>query len=156
MNIQDLEHILEDHPFVQGMHYPHVRTLLGCCSNQRYSPGDYLFRGGQESHEFFLLREGTVSLELYVPQHGGLRVETRGGGDLLGWSWLIKPYRWHFDAKAITDVATLMIDARCLRQKCEEDHSFGYDILKRFAALMVHDVRAMSLQLIDMHKPLRA
>ena len=94
MEIHDLATFLDGHPFAEGMHDSHKHTLLGCCSNQRFSPGDYLFRGGQESHEFFLLREGTVSLELYVPQHGGLRVETRGGGDLLGWSWLIKPYRW--------------------------------------------------------------
>jgi CRP/FNR family transcriptional regulator, cyclic AMP receptor protein len=156
MEVQNLRRVLEEHPFVEGMQEDHLLTLVGCCSNTRYSPGDYLFRGGQESHEFFLIREGTVSLELYVPQHGGLRVETRSGGDLLGWSWLIKPYRWHFDAKAITGVSTLMIDARCLRKKCDDDHSFGYEILKRFAELMVRDVRSMSLQLTDMHKPVKA
>lgn len=156
MQVRDLESILEDHPFVSGMHYDHVHTLLGCCSNQRFDAGEYMFRGGSEAHEFFLIREGNVSVELHVPQKGGLRLETRGGGDLLGWSWLMKPYRWHFDAKALTPVAALMIDGRCLREKCDKDPAFGYDILRRFSELMVRDVRQMSLQLLDMYNPERA
>lgn len=155
MQIHDLEHLLEDHPFVSGMHYEHVRTLLGCCSNRHFKSGEHLFRGGNESNEFYLIREGNVSLELHVPGHGPLRLETRGGGDILGWSWLMKPYRWHFDARALTPVATLIIDARCLREKCDKDHEFGYEILRRFAELMVRDVRSMSLQLIDMYSPSR-
>lgn len=155
MQTRDLEQILEDHPFVQGMHFDHVRTLLGCCSNRHYEVGEQLFYGGNESNEFYLIREGNVSLELNVPGHGGLRLETRGGGDILGWSWLIKPYRWHFDARALTPVAALVIDARCLREKCEHDKEFGYDILRRFSELMVRDVRSMSLQLIDMYSTRR-
>ena len=155
MQVHDLEKLLEDHPFVHGMHYDHVRTLLGCCANRHYESGEYLFRGGNESNEFFLIREGNVSLELHVPGHGALRMETRTGGDLLGWSWLIKPYRWHFDARALTPVAVLTIDGRCLRDKCDKDRDFGYEILHRFAELMVRDVRSMSLQLIDMYSPAR-
>ena len=151
MQVHDLEHILEDHPFVQGMHFEHVRTLLGCCSNRHFETGEHIFYGGNESNEFYLIREGNVSLELHMPSHGGLRLETRSGGDILGWSWLIKPYRWHFDARALSPVAVLAIDARCLRDKCDQDKEFGYDILRRFAELMVRDVRSMSLQLIDMY-----
>ena len=110
MQVHDLEKLLEAHPFVQGMHYDHVRTLLGCCANRHFETGDYLFRGGSESNEFFLIREGNVSLELHVPGHGALRLDTRTGGDLLGWSWLMKPYRWHFDARSLTPVAVLSIE----------------------------------------------
>lgn len=156
MQVHDLERLLEDHPFVQGMHLEHVRTLLGCCSNRHFEAGEQIFRGGNESNEFYLIREGNVSLELNIPGNAPLRVESRSGGDILGWSWLVKPYRWHFDARALTAAAVLIVDARCLRDKCDTDHDFGYEILRRFAELMVRDVRSMSLQLIDMYGTRRA
>ena len=42
---------------------------------------------------------GTVQLSVHQRQHD-LAVATVGPGELLGWSWLVPPHRWDFDASS--------------------------------------------------------
>ena len=74
-----------------------------------------------------------------MPQRGAVTIETLHDGDLLGWSWLVPPYRTVFDARAIGPVARCAFDGRCLRGKCEADPSLGYDAAQ---ALRRRDRRA--------------
>jgi CRP-like cAMP-binding protein len=72
-------------------------------------------------------------------------------GEVLGWSWLIPPYHWKFDARAIEQTRALALDGKCLRTKCEEDHDLGYELLKRFAQIMEERLQATRLQLLDVY-----
>ena len=56
-----------------------------------------------------------------------------------------------FDARASGRVHTVAFDGRCLRGKCEEDHSLGYDLLTRFVAVIVERLQATRLQLLDVY-----
>ena len=57
---------------------------------------------------------------------------------MLGWSWLFPPYRWHFDApRRRRACARLAFDGACLRGKCEADPALGYDLMKRFAQVIM-------------------
>ena len=69
----------------------------------------------------------------------------------MGWSWLFPPYRWHLDAIAREPVAAVAFDAACLRAKCDEDHELGYQLMRRFAALMLGRLAATRLQLLDVY-----
>ncbi len=151
MPIESLERILQQHSFLSDLEDRHVHTLVGCAANQRFGSGEYLFREGENADFFYLIRSGQIALEMHVPQRGGLRIETLSEGDVLGWSWLIAPYRWRFDAKAVTPVLVLALDGRCLRTKCEEDHDLGYQLLKRFSALIGQRLESPRLQLMDIY-----
>ena len=70
-------------------------------------------------------------------------------GDLLGWSWLIAPYRWHFQAIAEEDSKLLEFNGEVILAHCEEDPRFGYELLKRFAALMSERLEAARLKMMD-------
>jgi len=39
-----------------------------------------------------------------------------------------------------------------LRTKCEADHDFGYDLVKRVAHLLMERVQATRLQLLDTYR----
>ncbi|MBI1792022.1 MAG: cyclic nucleotide-binding domain-containing protein [Acidobacteria bacterium] len=149
MLLDTLEPVLKQHTFLIYLEPRHVETLVGCAGNRRFEPGEYLCREGEPADLFFLLRAGQVALEFRVPQRGPLRVETLGEGDVLGWSWLVAPHHWHFDARAVTPVRALALDGKCLRRKCEEDHELGYQLLKRFASLIERRLEATRLQLLD-------
>ena len=75
-----------------------------------------------------MIRHGTVVLETYSPGRGPVTIETLESGEVLGWSWLFSPYRWHLDARALTPVHATEFDATCLRTKCERDPAFGYEL----------------------------
>ena len=151
MTIQNLEPILREHPFLKDFEERHIQTIVGCARNRLFEAGDYLCREGDRADDFFLIREGRVALELHSPQGGGLRVETLQEGDFLGWSWLVEPYVWHFDARALTRIRTIALDGKCLRTKCESDHDLGYRLLRRFARLIEQRLSATRLQLLDVY-----
>jgi CRP/FNR family cyclic AMP-dependent transcriptional regulator len=149
--METLERVLAAHPFFEGLDPAHLEVLVGCATNMRFPAGACLFRAGEDANEFFLIREGRVALELVPPGGAPLVIQTLGAGEVLGWSWLIPPYRWLFDAVARTPTLAVGLDGKCLRGKCEADHHLGYELLKRFAHIMEQRLQATRLQLLDVY-----
>ncbi len=78
-------------------------------------------------------------------------IETLGPGEVVGWSWLFPPYRWHFDAVALEPVRAVALDGLCLHAKCEENPRLGFDLTRRFAGVLVDRLQATRLRLLDMY-----
>jgi len=152
MAIEDLERILIEHPFFDGMKQEHMDLLVGCASNARFEGGQFILREGEEANSFYLLRQGQAALEIYTPGRGPLSIQTLGAGEVLGWSWLVPPYRWRFDARAIELTRAIALDGKCLRQKCEEDAELGFELLKRFSQVMVEHLQAARFQLLNVYE----
>jgi CRP/FNR family cyclic AMP-dependent transcriptional regulator len=149
--MQDLAPIIAGHSFLKGLAPPHLQELVGCASNVRFEAGEYIFRQGDEANTFYAVRQGLVALETFVPQKGAVSIQNLGEGDVLGWSWLIPPHRWRFDARAVEETRAIAFDGACLRGKCEEDHDFGYELLKRFSEVITQRLEATRLQLLDVY-----
>jgi len=92
-----------------------------------------------------------ASLEARAPQRKPIIISTLDVGDVLGWSWLLEPFRWRFDARAVDEVRAIALDGKCLRTKCEENHDMGYEVLKRFAGIIEQRLDATRLQLLDVY-----
>ena len=149
--METLERIIEEHPFFAGLNDEFMDLVLGCASNVRFPKDAYLFREGQAANTFYLVREGNVSLEIYAPQRKPIVVATVGVGEVLGWSWLLPPYEWKFNAHATADTRAIALDGKCLREKCEKNHDLGYEFLKRFAQIVVNRLEATRFQLLDVY-----
>ena len=101
---------------------PTSSTLIAACAgNVHFAAGESLFREGDAADTFYIVRHGSVALETFVPARGPVVIETIEAGEVIGWSWLFAPYRWHFDARALTAVRATAFDGACLRQKCDND-----------------------------------
>ena len=151
MQLQYLTESLHKHPFLSDMDEELLKTLTSCASNLVLPEGTRLFREGEDAKTFYLIRSGRVALEVQAGERGQIRIQTVGPGEVLGWSWLISPYRWHFDAYAVEQVHAFAIDATCLRTKCETDHHFGYEMLRRFSEVLERRLEATRLQLLDVY-----
>jgi CRP-like cAMP-binding protein len=149
--METLERVLAAHPFFEGLDKRYLQLLVGCASNLRFDAGQTIFHRGAEANQFYLIRQGKVALEIHTPERSAITVQTLGPGDVLGWSWLIPPYRWLFDARVIEITRAIALDGKCLRAKCEEDHDLGYDLLKRFAQVVTQCLDAARLQLVDIY-----
>ena len=149
--METLERILAEHTFFEGLEPEYLKLLVGCASNARFQAGAYLFREGEEASHFYLIRQGRVAVEIYAPQRPPIVVQTLEGGDILGWSWLIPPYHWRFDARVVELTRAIALDGKCLRSKCEENHDLGYAILKRFAHIVDQRLEATRMQLLDVY-----
>jgi CRP-like cAMP-binding protein len=110
------------------------------------------FPEGEEANQFYLVREGKLAIELFAAERGALTILTVGSGEVLGWSWLVPPYRWKFDACALKPTRAIALDGKCLRTKAEQDHDLGYELLKRIVQVMEGRPHAARLQLKNVYE----
>jgi CRP-like cAMP-binding protein len=149
--MKTLSDLLAVHEFTRGLDAGARDLLAGCARNVSYPADTTIFREGGEANWFYLLRRGTVALEMRVPGRGRIAIQTLQEDEVLGVSWLFPPYRWSFDARAVTNVGAIAFDAACLRAKCEGDHELGYQLMARFAPKLSERLQAARLQLADLY-----
>jgi len=156
MAMETLERVLAEHPFLRELAKPHLQVLAECASRVRFKAGEVIFREGEPANLFYLIRHGKVAVETFAPNRGPIVIQTLGEGEILGWSWLIEPYRWRFDARAVELTRAIALDGECLRGRCEEDREFGYEIIKRIAHVIERRLQATRLQLLDVYDGVRS
>jgi CRP-like cAMP-binding protein len=154
--VRSLQEILGEHPFFEGLDDATVGLLVGCAVNVHVHAGEYLFHEGEPADRFFVVRRGRVALEVHVPGRAGAVVETVDEGGVVGWSWLVPPYHWFFDARAVQEVSAVAVDASCLREKCEADPALGYALMQRVAGVMYHRLQSARVRLLDLYGAGRA
>jgi CRP/FNR family transcriptional regulator, cyclic AMP receptor protein len=149
--METLEPLLTEHPFFRDLTPGDIQYLTGCAKNVRFEAGQVIFREGEAADQFYLIRDGRVALENFAPGRGSAPILTLGAGDALGWSWLVPPYKWRFDARAIETTRAFALDGKCLRGKCDQDPRFGYELLKRIAAIIAERLHDTRLQMLDVY-----
>jgi CRP-like cAMP-binding protein len=150
--METLQGILADHPFFAGMPDRHLELITGCASNIRLEPGQMIFREGEDAHQFYLIRQGKVALQMFSERRGPLIILTVGEGEVLGWSWLFPPYRWKFAARTLETTRAIAIEGQCLRAKADSDHDLGYELLRRFVRIVEDRLDATRLQLVNVYE----
>jgi CRP-like cAMP-binding protein len=146
-----LQSVLEKHPFLEGIRPDLLALLTGCAKNRRFEAGEYLTREDEEADRLFLLRSGRVALRVRGSRAGALTILTIGPGEMVGWSWLVAPHRYRFDAQALETTPAFEIDGRCLRTKCDENPELGYEILRRVSVALARRLDGLHLQLLDVY-----
>jgi len=150
--VNSLESVIKEHPFFHEFPKAQLKLITSCARNVEFPEGHFIVLEGDAANEFYFIRKGSVSVELVIPERGPTTMQTIGEGEILGWSWVSPPYRWHFNAKALKPTKALVFDAKCLRAKCEANHDLGYEMLKRFASLITARLDATRLQLLDIYR----
>jgi len=149
--MKTLEPLLTEHPFFEGLEPEYMKLVVGCAKNVRFESGQFLFREGERADQFFLVREGKVALEMAPPNKPPLIVDTIEENGVFGWSWLLPPYQWQFDALAMGRVRVVALDGKCLRQKFKRDHELGYEMCKRFFGVVTQRLQQTRMQLMDVY-----
>jgi CRP/FNR family cyclic AMP-dependent transcriptional regulator len=149
--MENLERILSEHPFFAGLDDAFLKLACGCAKNARIDAGAFVFHEGEAADHFYLIREGRVALQVSAPGRGASTFLTLGPGEVFGVNWLVPPYRWVYDAKALELTRAIAMDASCLRAKCEADHDLGYDIMKRLMPMLIERLHTTRLQFLDLY-----
>ena len=149
--MKTVKEFVRDHSLFEGMDSDQVEFIAGCGQLRRFAEGDYLTRENDAADNFFLLLEGSAVIETHQHNQAPAPLLSLSTNDIVGWSWLIPPYRYQFDARAVTPLRTVQLDGRCIREKCENDPKLGYQLLKRLAAVMVSRIHCARFQLLDVY-----
>ena len=151
--MSNIEEYLSAHEFFKGLEQDFIQFLAENARELTIKEGNVLFQQGKTADRFYLVRAGQVSVQVPALVGPTLELQLLGEDQILGWSWLIPPYRWHFAARSIEDSDVLEFDGSAILRHCEEDPRFGYELLKRFAALMSARLDAARVKMMDQFAP---
>lgn len=140
---------LAGHPFCADLAVEHVRAMSETTSERELPAGAFILRRGHPAEALALLLDGDVALELTEPGDEPIVLETLHGGDPVGWSWLFPPHRWAFDARCLTPVRLLQLDALRLRDLMSADPVFGLALTHRIGQLVVQRLHFTRAQLVE-------
>lgn len=141
------------HPFLIGLNEHHVRLLADCAVRVVFETDQIIFREGETANRFYLIERGEVVLESTTAAGEAIMIDTIGDGDLLGWSWLFAPYVWRFTARATKPTTAMFFYGTVLREYCEEDHTLGYELLKRMSEVMTRRLQFARGKLLEKSAP---
>lgn len=149
--MKNIEELLVQHPFTKGLENEILSLIAGCAKNIVFQVGEFLCREQDDMQHFYLVRHGTVALEYFIPGRGAFTFLTIKSGEFLGSNWLLPPYRWPYDARAVELTRAIAFESQCLRDKCESDHHVGYEMMKRFVPPLIERLKLARLQSADMY-----
>jgi CRP/FNR family transcriptional regulator, cyclic AMP receptor protein len=140
--------VIAGHPFLHGLKPAHLRLLADSAMRMGYGPGELIFREGDPANRFYLIEQGRVSLESHRRDEAPVAVQAISPGEVLGWSWLFPPYYWHFHARALEPTTAIFFYGTRLREQCEQDHDFGYEMMTRMTQVVIQRLQATRKQLL--------
>ena len=153
MNNQTIAEYLSAHEFFSELSGDVIKLLCESVNTLDFKKGEILFRQGEHADKFYVVRNGCISVQIPAIMGPTLEVQTLSTGRILGWSWLIPPYQWRFQAKAEEDSTLLQFDGAAILARCEQEPKIGYELLKKFATLMAERLEASRQKLMDEWNP---
>lgn len=153
MTDESISQELAEEGFFAGLASADMQFLVDHAERQTAGKDQVLFRHGNHADHFYLVSEGEVSIEIPAITGPTLQLQSLGPGRILGWSWLIPPYKWSFQARVEVDCTVIAINGAAVLAHCEEDSRFGYDLFKRFSALMSRRLTEARARMMDEWNP---
>lgn len=137
---------------LSGLEPAQLRKILPLAEEKQYAAGDIIFPAGATALFLHLIVSGDVALCAVTGQDTD-EVQTLHAGDCMGWSALSGSALTHFQARALSPVATIAIHGEQLRATCDSDPALGYALLKQLVELASERLDAMRLKLAQHHSP---
>lgn len=134
--------LIAEQALFKGLAPQYLALLTETAMVKEFSAGELIFREGDPANRFYLILKGEVALEEPIKDLPSVLLQTIGDNEVLGWSWLFPPFYWHFDARTTQPTRTIFFYGTWLRESCERDHNFGYEMMKRMTAVIITRLQA--------------
>jgi len=141
---QELAATIGQHIFFKGLTEDHLHRLASCAEYQHFESNEHLGQQGERTEYFHLVLHGRIVLET-----SGVAVQAVDPDEILGWSWFVPPYSWRFDARALEASRTVALEAKKLRDLCDNHPDLGYELLRRLVQVTAQRLETTRQQLVD-------
>lgn len=149
---EKLAAILTRNPWFQALLPDHFQKLVAIASDERWGDDQTIFREGDPGKHLYLILEGQVALEIYVPGQGRITILTLAADDIFGWSAVLPVVGTRTaSARAVHATRAIAFDSQALRDACETDHELGFHVYRRLTNVIAGRLSATRLQLLDMY-----
>ena len=144
--------LITDFPVLTRLTPGELAQVTQTASPARFAARERVFCEGGQAEGCWLIHDGQIALDIFIPGRGLVVVQTLGAGDVLGWSWLVPPHRWHFGATALRATTATRLDTAQLRALAETDPAFGYALATTLFAAMLQRLQATRARLLDLYR----
>ncbi len=149
--MQTIDELIAEAPVFAGLKPEYLQMIASWGRLIDIDADEYVLREGERAQTFYIIRRGAIALEVRGAGRNVLVVDTKHDGDVVGWSWLVAPYRWQFDGRTTEPCSLVAIEGARLRDQCEDDHEFGYQLMRRFAGGLQSILQNTRRQLLDVY-----
>lgn len=152
-----MEQLLKRAELFEGLTAEQLRQLADIGRRRTLRAGEYLFLLGEDAVDLSVVTSGNVDLCFPMPLGGEVKdisIESLGEGKALGWSALVKPYRFTLTARA-TRVSEVVSFARmALIDLFEREPQLGYGFFMRISEVV--GIRLLTFQALWVRELQRA
>ena len=123
----------------EGLEVGQTRELVTLAVPVSLSPGQVLFRLGEDATRLYLIQSGQITFTMPLQiagRHEDVRIDERLPGQTVGWSTLIPPHRFTLTATAPIATDLLAFARDDLLRYFEHDPRVGYVVSRNIAALV--------------------
>jgi CRP-like cAMP-binding protein len=131
----------------------HRARLMSLAREVSFDIGTRMFEEGRHSDRFWIIKTGTVALDLHVPGRRAAVIESLSHGELVGWSWHFPPYTWQLGSETTSPVRAYEFDADAVRKLCDEDPEFGRAVAVWVGKVVAHRLHSARTRLLDLYAP---
>ena len=153
----DITATLQAIPWFRELKPSQIEQLAGIIEIRQLSKDESLFVEGEKIDNLYIVLEGKITIENYVPGRGNVGVFTAEPLDIIGWASLTPVIRQREDSgRAIIPSTLLGFNGEALRHLCDQDHDLGFFIMRRLANVVASRLLSTRLQLLDIIASLHA
>jgi CRP-like cAMP-binding protein len=149
MSADTLLETLQDMDFGQNLKPEHLEKLAAMATEVEFPANATIFHEGELSDKVYLIVDGRVAVEIFVPSRGRVTILTLRNRQTLGWSPIFENKPNTASGRAMVPTKTLALNAKQLRTVCQEDHELGCALGWRVAETIAGRLKATRLQLLD-------
>jgi len=147
----DLIQVLKTVPLFLDLKEFQLAKLAETASIVEFEPGGIVISEGGKLDCLYIILEGEIKVEVFVPAYGNIETSHLGPLDILGWSALTPVVRQRTGtATCISNCFLLRFDTKKLIPLCELDHDLGMIIYKRVANVAARSFLTTRLQLMNL------
>jgi signal-transduction protein with cAMP-binding, CBS, and nucleotidyltransferase domain len=151
LNQADITTTIKTIPWFLELHPESIERLAGIANVCSFSTGDIIFNEGEQHPILYILLEGKVLLESFVPGHGVLPIFIAESLDVIGWSSLTPVVRQKTStARVLENTSALSFSAEPLMELCESDCELGFVVMRRLANIVATRYLNHRLHLLEL------
>ncbi len=146
-------YVLEQVDIFEELTPDQLKQVEAICTEKSYQQGDVIFEESTPSHEFYIIADGEVDIQIDPDtigdghdSHQPTTIATLRRGQSFGEVAIVDPGLRSASAKCVSDSCrVLLIDRHAFLQLLENDYQMGYIVMRNFAVDLSLKIRQTNL-----------
>ena len=147
----DIRPTLQSIPWLMDLSPDQIKELEKISGFRFLSDGEILFNEGDDDNLLYIVSEGSLGVDIYVPGQGQVRVYNAEPLDLVGWDRMTPVTRRRITTiTALQKCNLIYFNGKALHELCNKDKELGYLFTKRMSNVIASRMLAIRIKLTDL------